>query len=194
MPGGSRVEVCEHILAACFLHDLDDVDILFEGDEAPIVDGSAGPFVHAMRQAGVAGPPASAGLSLAVTWQGRTVTWTGGLAPSRARTFIQLRSGAALLNSGLFPGARPGCSLVLDPMGASRYGARPRLPFEAAWHKLIDLMGDLGPHRARGRLQGALHVIDPAHASNGDSIEAALADGRLNYLQELERSTPSARR
>ncbi len=183
------MQVCEHVLAACFLQDLDDVDILFEGGEAPILDGSAGPYLRAIRHAGIAGEPRPHGLRLSITWQRHTVSWPGDTQPERARTFIDLSDGAQLLSSGLFRGARPDCALVFDSTGSSRYGARPRFPKEPAWHKLLDLMGDLGPYRAQGRLEGDLHVKNPAHQSNGVSIQSALADGRLRWQRDAKAST-----
>jgi len=185
-PGGDQVQVCEHVLAACVLLSLDDVDIVFEGSEAPIVDGSAGPFVQAMRHAGFAGGPPSAELCVSVTWRGRRVTWSGGLLPARSRTFIDLDAGAQLLASGWFPGARPGCSVVLGKGGTARYGSRPRMRTEPAWHKLLDVLGDLGPYRATGRVVGELQVDNPSHASNGETIQEALADGRLRWLRDVD--------
>ena len=105
-----------------------------------------------------------------------TVRWLGGAAPAAARTFIDADFAAD--HRGLFAGARPGCALVLRANGAL-YGGRPRLSDEPAWHKLLDLLGDLGCWRARGRLAGRLAVSEPTHATNPDAIGKALAAGEL---------------
>ena len=72
---------------------------------------------------------------------------------------------------------------VFDP----RLGwmARPGLRDEPAWHKLLDVLGDLGPYRAPGRLNGVLRLSDPSHLTNPAAIEEALADARLAYDGEV---------
>jgi UDP-3-O-acyl-N-acetylglucosamine deacetylase len=101
---------------------------------------------------------------------------------ARARTFIRQGEARALKANGTFPGARPGCALVLADRGDSAlYGGRPRLPEEPLAHKLLDVLGDLAVWRARGRLSGILEVQDPGHAGNGAAIAAALADGQLSW-------------
>lgn len=42
----------EHLMAACALAGIDNVDIEIDGPELPILDGSAAPFAEAMLQAG----------------------------------------------------------------------------------------------------------------------------------------------
>ena len=169
---GDRVALPEHALAALLMLDVDDCDLRFIGGEAPILDGSALPWVEALRAAGVEGPPPGGGLEVRVG----PARWTGGTRPAAARTFID--ADFARSHRDLFPGARPGCALVLRD-GAALYGGRPRLPDEPAWHKLLDLLGDLGPWRARGRLSGVLEVDGASHESNPGHITRALAAGRL---------------
>jgi UDP-3-O-acyl-N-acetylglucosamine deacetylase len=48
-------------------------------------------------------------------------------------------------------------------------------------HKLLDLIGDLGPWRARGRVVGTLEVEAPSHRRNRDAIEAAFTAGTLRW-------------
>lgn len=161
----------EHALAALVLLDIDGIDILFEGGEAPVGDGSAWAFVRAMRCAGLTGAAAS---ELVVsTEDGR---WRPGTAIARARTFVR-REDASRLRP-LFPGARPGAAVVLDGDGAL-YGGRPRCVDEPAAHKLLDLLGDLGPWRATGPLSGHLHVLAPTHVNNPDAIRRAFERGDL---------------
>ena len=171
-----RAVLPEHLLAALVMLDIDDCDVRFEAGEAPILDGSARPFVQALRSAGIVGPPPRHDLRVEVSVRGVTVTWRGATGPAAARTFTELAD--VRRSASLFPGARPGCALVLAG-SSSRYGGRPRLPHEPAWHKLLDVLGDLGPWRARGRLSGRLALRDPSHVGNPAAIERALRDGDL---------------
>jgi UDP-3-O-[3-hydroxymyristoyl] N-acetylglucosamine deacetylase len=49
---GARLSTVEHLLCACFGLGLDNLLIEIDGPEAPILDGSARPFVEALRAAG----------------------------------------------------------------------------------------------------------------------------------------------
>jgi UDP-3-O-[3-hydroxymyristoyl] N-acetylglucosamine deacetylase / 3-hydroxyacyl-[acyl-carrier-protein] dehydratase len=53
--GDARVATVEHVLAAVFACELDNVVIELDGPEVPIADGSFGPFLEALRRAGVRG-------------------------------------------------------------------------------------------------------------------------------------------
>lgn len=171
-----RAVLPEHAFAALLLLDVDDCDVRFVTGEAPILDGSAACFVRAIRAAGVLGPPPRRGPVVEVRFGGRVVTWRGGTGPSAARTFVDASFAAA--SRGLFPGARPGCAIVLRA-GSALYGGRPRMPDEPAWHKLLDVLGDLGCWRARGRISGLLSVCEPSHESNLGAIARAFRQGRL---------------
>jgi UDP-3-O-[3-hydroxymyristoyl] N-acetylglucosamine deacetylase / 3-hydroxyacyl-[acyl-carrier-protein] dehydratase len=48
------VHTVEHVLAAVMARELDDVVIELSGPEPPVMDGSAQPFVDALREAGIA--------------------------------------------------------------------------------------------------------------------------------------------
>jgi UDP-3-O-[3-hydroxymyristoyl] N-acetylglucosamine deacetylase/3-hydroxyacyl-[acyl-carrier-protein] dehydratase len=48
------VHTVEHVLAAVLARELDDVVIELSGPEPPVMDGSAQPFVDALRQGGIA--------------------------------------------------------------------------------------------------------------------------------------------
>ena len=48
------VHTVEHVLAAVLARELDDVVIELSGPEPPVMDGSAQPFVEALRQGGIA--------------------------------------------------------------------------------------------------------------------------------------------
>ena len=49
---GWRLRTVEHLLAACAALDIDDVEIAVDGDELPVLDGSAGPWLRALLEAG----------------------------------------------------------------------------------------------------------------------------------------------
>lgn len=52
-PGGLHVATVEHLLAALASLGIDNVIIDIDGNEVPVLDGSAGPFVEAFDQAGI---------------------------------------------------------------------------------------------------------------------------------------------
>ncbi len=172
----------EHALAALVMADVDDVEFDVRGGEVPLVDGSALPFARGLKLAGLNAPATS--LRVEVTWRGHTVTWGGGFGPARARTFIDGPAARAARAAGLFPGARPDSALVLDGDARLLGGRGRRLVQDPAWHKLLDLLGDLGPWRAQGRLAGRLVAHEPSHDRNAALIEAALSRGTLRWAQE----------
>jgi UDP-3-O-[3-hydroxymyristoyl] N-acetylglucosamine deacetylase / 3-hydroxyacyl-[acyl-carrier-protein] dehydratase len=51
------VHTVEHVLAAILARELDDVVVELSGPEPPVMDGSAQPFVEALREAGIAEQP-----------------------------------------------------------------------------------------------------------------------------------------
>lgn len=50
---GARVSTIEHLMAALTGMEVDNVLIELDGDEVPILDGSAGPYVKAIQECGV---------------------------------------------------------------------------------------------------------------------------------------------
>lgn len=190
LSSGSRVELVEHLLAALLLSGVRSALLRIEGGEVPILDGSALPWLRALRAASIPAPlPPLPQLQVAVRWRGDEVVWsatrrgdTDALDVACARTFIEVDEARQALRAGLFPGARPGSAVVLTADGALR-GGRPRVPAEQARHKLLDLIGDLAPYAARAPLEGALRVDEPGHARNGPAIEAALRRGDLRAMQ-----------
>lgn len=52
-PAGLHVATVEHVMAALYAMGIDNVTIEMDGNEAPILDGSAAPFVEAFEQAGL---------------------------------------------------------------------------------------------------------------------------------------------
>ena len=121
-----RADLCEHLLAALLLADIDDCDLRFENRESPILDGSAAPWLLAIRQSGIRGRRTNrdSTLSVDIHWQGQSMTWTSapraGVTADRlasARTFVHQREAIMLRASGAFPGAQPGCAVVLGDEG-----------------------------------------------------------------------------
>jgi len=51
--GADAIHTVEHVLAAVGGHQLDDLLIILDGPEPPIMDGSAGPFSRALSEAGI---------------------------------------------------------------------------------------------------------------------------------------------
>jgi len=49
---GYRVHTIEHLMAALFAFRIDSVDVVLNGDEIPIMDGSALPFAAAIQECG----------------------------------------------------------------------------------------------------------------------------------------------
>jgi UDP-3-O-[3-hydroxymyristoyl] N-acetylglucosamine deacetylase / 3-hydroxyacyl-[acyl-carrier-protein] dehydratase len=52
--GPGALHTVEHVLAAVAALEVDDLEIRMSGPEPPIMDGSAGPFFRALREAGIA--------------------------------------------------------------------------------------------------------------------------------------------
>jgi UDP-3-O-acyl N-acetylglucosamine deacetylase len=55
--GAERVDTVEHLLAAVYAGGIDDLDILLDGPELPILDGSFAPFVALLEEAGFTETP-----------------------------------------------------------------------------------------------------------------------------------------
>ncbi|GAC1685075.1 MAG: hypothetical protein NVS9B3_03330 [Gemmatimonadaceae bacterium] len=51
--GETAFHTVEHVLAAATALEIDDLEIVLDGPEPPILDGSALPFAHALRGAGI---------------------------------------------------------------------------------------------------------------------------------------------
>jgi len=49
---GAKVSTTEHLMAALFGYGIDNAIIELDGCEVPIMDGSAGPFLHLLKQTG----------------------------------------------------------------------------------------------------------------------------------------------
>lgn len=58
--GAERVETVEHLMAAIYAGGIDDLAIVVDGPEVPILDGSFAPFVDLLAKAGCAETPGNA--------------------------------------------------------------------------------------------------------------------------------------
>ncbi len=174
--GMTKVMTVEHILAALYLLAVDNVQIEVDGSEIPILDGSAKEYVDLIEKAGIrelvgsprlvrqvdrpfqvekgdakivvlpadifrisyaffAPPPC---YNQIVDWQ------VGDRQPASARTFGWVHEIEALLERGLIRGGSFDCALIFN-----RESPPPPLRFnyEPAWHKVLDLLGDLALYR-----------------------------------------------
>ncbi|PIE02231.1 MAG: UDP-3-O-[3-hydroxymyristoyl] N-acetylglucosamine deacetylase [Acidobacteria bacterium] len=51
--GEAIVQTTEHLLSALYSKGIDNVTVILDGPEVPIMDGSAGPFIELIEQAGI---------------------------------------------------------------------------------------------------------------------------------------------
>jgi UDP-3-O-[3-hydroxymyristoyl] N-acetylglucosamine deacetylase len=171
----------EHLLSALAGLGITDADIQIRGPEVPILDGSALPWVEAIRAAGIteaAGetrpemklsqpvlvtgpngsfisvhPAAALALTVAAVFEHPLVgTQVARFAPgdsegrdyasavAPARTFGFIEEVEALQKAGLALGGSLENAVVVYP---DRYSGPLRFPAELAYHKLLDMMGDL---------------------------------------------------
>ena len=190
----ARVRTVEHLLAALWLHGVDEAAITVEGPELPALDGSAWQWSSAITAAGICPSGAeipcisiaepgwidegdsafflcpAPHLSLyAVLTMPETVaigmTAGGAVAEAavreqilRARTFGLEAEVEALLASGLARGASLDNAVVLTRDGYLNPTVWPREP---AWHKVLDLAGDLALIGAR--LTGQIVALRAGH-------------------------------
>lgn len=189
---GVRIAVVEHLLAACHaLGVWSDLLVEVDGDELPILDGSAAPWAAALGEWGpppppprpwpVVGPlrwrdgateidldPGARALDVSIAYEHPAIgtqRWSG--PPTSfpdllpARTFALAGELAALRARGLAGGARPGSGILFGDEGPS---ARLRTPDEPVRHKAVDALGDLA---LLGRpLAGRLRVHRGSHRTH----------------------------
>jgi len=175
------VSTVEHLLSALMGRGIDDADVLIEGAEVPILDGSAAPWFTALD------PVAHGGTRWCYVVDRPLVVEAGesrlevrpaevmsievqiefpALGPQRfsapvsdyekvadARTFGFLSDVDALRQKGLIAGATLDNVLVFDDRGVVQNDTGARGLIEPARHKWLDLLGDLALFGAplRGR-------------------------------------------
>ena len=137
----NAVHTVEHVLAAVSALGIDDLLISLDGPEPPIMDGSAGPFFEALRDAGVTEHP-------------------GGVRVGRVTAPLRMEDGDSVYE------AFPSDELALDVsiefahplIGAQRYAARisaESFGRELAFARTFGFAREVEPLRARGLIKGA---------------------------------------
>ena len=131
LPDGTVVRTVEHLLTAFVAADIDNAEVLLDGDEVPICDGSAAPLLALIDQAGSAEqeqprarlrvtrpfsfkrggsafrirPAAKTSLKLSVSFSGfGRLGWEGALTPEVLRDHV-----VAARTFGFLPEALLGC-------------------------------------------------------------------------------------
>ena len=136
----NAVHTVEHVLAAVAALEIDDLLISLDGPEPPIMDGSAGPFFHALRDAGVSEHP-------------------GCLRTGRLTAPVRLVDGESVYE------AFPAETFELDVsiafphplIGAQRFSTRltaDTFARELAFARTFGFVSEFEPLRARGLVQG----------------------------------------
>jgi UDP-3-O-[3-hydroxymyristoyl] N-acetylglucosamine deacetylase/3-hydroxyacyl-[acyl-carrier-protein] dehydratase len=137
----NAVHTVEHVLAAAHALELDDLLISMDGPEPPIMDGSAGPFFNALREAGV-------------------LEQIGAVRTGRLEAPVRLVDGESVYE------AAPSDHLELDVtidfphplIGRQHY--RSAVTAEAfgrelAWARTFGFVREVEPLRSRGLIKGA---------------------------------------
>ncbi len=163
-----RVGTVEHLLAALYVLEVDDVDVRVVGGEVPILDGSAAPWteVAVTEQFGTRSvlrptervevrdgdafvriePADALVLDVSVDFPGVGVQHFVTTDPREcldARTFGYASDANVLRSTGRALGASHENVLVLDDDGQPTGAGGWRHPDELARHKCLDLLGDL---------------------------------------------------
>lgn len=191
--GAVKISTVEHLMAALWITGITHCVIeVVQGSEIPILDGSALPFVEAIRAHGESNSPSvgewaggtlqlrHADRYLALSFSGETLFGyihfpeplgvQAGAFPvadalteiAPARTFGFLREVEALRQQGLARGGALENALVIDETG---YHNPARFEDEPLRHKLLDVLGDLylsGVYLPRFTLV----AVKPGHALN----------------------------
>ena len=191
-----EVKLVEHILAAAYGLGIDNLEIELSHFEAPILDGSAAPFLEAFKNTGIIEQEAKKSFliiskilsvsegdsSLEIRpYNGfkinfmvefpmigrQTLEYNGNFeAIAAARTFGYLSEFEALKAKNLALGASIENALVVGPNG---YLNTPRYPDEPVRHKILDLIGDLA---LLGRpIKGEISAVKSGHKLNSELVK-----------------------
>jgi UDP-3-O-acyl N-acetylglucosamine deacetylase len=190
--GADRVETVEHLLAAVYAAGVDDLAVVLDGPEVPILDGSFAPFVELLADAGQAEAP-------------------GGPAELRLDRVLEVQEGDARYT--IEPGEGLAVDLTLDyiepVIGRQRTSwvvTAESFAREIAPARTFGFLAEVAPLRKRGLLVGASEdaaiVLSPVAVLNtslrwpdefarhklGDLIgDFALLGARLNLRVVAER-------
>jgi UDP-3-O-[3-hydroxymyristoyl] N-acetylglucosamine deacetylase/3-hydroxyacyl-[acyl-carrier-protein] dehydratase len=137
----NAVDTVEHVLAAVAALELDDLVISLDGPEPPIMDGSAGPFLDALRGAGIREQP-------------------GSVQVARLTAPVRLEDGESVYE------ATPSDHLELDVtiefphpvIGRQQFAGRvtaESFERELAWARTFGFVREVEPLRAAGLIKGA---------------------------------------
>jgi UDP-3-O-[3-hydroxymyristoyl] N-acetylglucosamine deacetylase / 3-hydroxyacyl-[acyl-carrier-protein] dehydratase len=137
----NAVHTVEHVLAAVAALGIDDLVISLDGPEPPIMDGSAGPFLEALREAGFREQP-------------------GCIQASRLTRAVRLVDGDSVYEAA--PGDHLDLEVTIDfphPLiGRQRYAARITAELferELSWARTFGFVSEVEPLRAMGLIKGA---------------------------------------
>lgn len=168
-----RVQTVEHLLAAVYAHQVDDLELTVDGGEVPVLDGSAGAWISHLSPVNSYPLAARAPLVIDQVIEIRDGASLIRVEPAPyltiavevdfpllgafnfvsdvanweqaafARTFGFLEQHEALKRRGLARGATLDNTLVFDNAGIPLNQNGLRYPDEIARHKWIDCLGDL---------------------------------------------------
>lgn len=137
----NAVHTVEHVLAAVAALEIDDLLISLDGPEPPIMDGSAGPFFEALREAGVSEQP-------------------GYIRTGRLTAPLRLEDGESVYEA--FPAERLELDVSISfphPLiGSQRFSTgvtADTFARELAFARTFGFVREVEPLRARGLIKGA---------------------------------------
>jgi UDP-3-O-[3-hydroxymyristoyl] N-acetylglucosamine deacetylase/3-hydroxyacyl-[acyl-carrier-protein] dehydratase len=137
----NAVHTVEHVLAAVAALQIDDLVISLDGPEPPIMDGSAQPFVEALRSAGI-------------------LEHAGCVDVARLTQTVRVVDGESIYEGS--PAEHLELDVTIDfpheMIGRQRYAARmtPELfERELGWARTFGFVREVEPLRARGLIKGA---------------------------------------
>ena len=137
----NAVHTVEHVLAAVAALEIDDLLVSLDGPEPPIMDGSAQPFLDALREAGVH-------------------VHAGCVHVARLTSPVRLVDGESVYEAG--PSEHLDLDVTIDfphaMIGRQRYAARvtPELfERELGWARTFGFVREVEPLRAMGLIRGA---------------------------------------
>ena len=137
----NAVHTVEHVLAAVNALEIDDLVISLDGPEPPIMDGSAGPFFEALREAGLDGHP-------------------GCVRTGRLAAPMRLVDGDSVYEA--FPADALELEVTIDfphPLiGPQRFAASvsaESFARELAWARTFGFVREVEPLRQKGLIRGA---------------------------------------
>ena len=137
----NAVHTVEHVLAAVHALEIDDLVISMDGPEPPIMDGSAGPFFSALRDAGFAATP-------------------GCRTTGRLTRPVRLEDGESVYEA--FPAPDLTLDVSIDfphPLIGRQQLSMPltadRFEKELSWARTFGFVHEVEPLRERGLIKGA---------------------------------------